>query len=342
MSHYQAYLKAVGSQDPKRNSSAPVPSVARKPAVYTAMPSPNPTRPSMPSSASPSTGSLPQRSSSPAFRSARGSPANSFTRSPGPTPSSQFAAAAAENALAAHHPPKATPSSPSQPSMPQEEHKISIPDSLVSKALSHALALLQNASAYHGKRPFSALLLAPDHQSILLSHFSISHIRHAESELARLAADQFSTSYLSQCTLVSTWEPCAMCSGTIYWSGIGRVVYAASEEKLKQLTGSGNEENMTMSLPCRTVLGSGQRNIEVIGPVPYWEEQVVEECGKWWKEHGGSGSRKGSVNGVERQNGHTHAKAASIVTTWTGEESVLSSIGEDGEYKADLDIDWMR
>ena len=133
-----------------------------------------------------------------------------------------------------------------------------------------------------------------------------------------------------------------MCSGTIYWSGIGRVVYAASEEKLKQLTGSGNEENMTMSLPCRTVLGSGQRNIEVIGPVPYWEEQVVEECGKWWKEHGGSGSRKGSVNGVERQNGHTHAKAASIVTTWTGEESVLSSIGEDGEYKADLDIDWMR
>ena len=137
-----------------------------------------------------------------------------------------------------------------------------------------------------------------------------------------------------------------MCSGTIYWSGIGRVIYAASEEKLKELTGSGNEENMTMNLPCRSVFKSGQRDVEVIGPVPEWEEKVVEECRKWWREHGSTvGSSKNSLkNGVGGQNGHGHAKgeSGSIVTTWTGEESVLSSIGEDGEYKADLNIDWMR
>jgi hypothetical protein len=152
-----------------------------------------------------------------------------------------------------------------------------------------------------------------------------------------------------------------MCSGTIYWSGIGRVIYAASEEKLKDLTGSDNEENMTMSLPCRNVLGAGQREIEVIGPVPEWEEKVVEECRKWWVEHGGQGSASGSsksssvkgssVNGVSSyldkrnghgQQGHHRIESGSVVTTWTGEESVLSSIGEDGEYKADLDIDWMR
>ncbi len=40
--------------------------------------------------------------------------------------------------------------------------------------------------------------------------------------------------------------------------------------------------------------------------------------------------------------GHGKGETGSIVTTWTGEESVLSSIGADGEYKADLDIDWMR
>jgi hypothetical protein len=131
-----------------------------------------------------------------------------------------------------------------------------------------------------------------------------------------------------------------MCSGTIYWSGIGKVVYAASESKLAGLTGKGNEENMTMSLPCRTVLSAGQRNIEVIGPVPEWEEKVVEECAKWWSEHGGKkGPTAAHVPGV---NGHAHSRAESVVTTWTGEESVLSSIGEDGEYKADLDIDWMR
>ena len=134
-----------------------------------------------------------------------------------------------------------------------------------------------------------------------------------------------------------------MCSGTIYWSGIGRVLYAASEARLRELTGSNNDENMTMSLPCRTVFEAGQRKTEVIGPVPDWEEKVVHESGKWWKEHNGKAAsiRSGGSmrNGV---NGHGLGERASVVTTWTGEESVLSSIGEDGEYKADLNIDWMR
>lgn len=137
-----------------------------------------------------------------------------------------------------------------------------------------------------------------------------------------------------------------MCSGTIYWSGIGRVIYAASEDSLRALTGTGNEENMTMKLPCRTVLDAGQRDIEVIGPVPEWEEKVVEDSRKWWKEHGGQGSTmgstKGSVNGVQNGGAHAKTESGSAVTTWTGEENVLSRIGEDGEYVADLDIDWMR
>ena len=134
-----------------------------------------------------------------------------------------------------------------------------------------------------------------------------------------------------------------MCSGTIYWSGIGRVVYAASEEKLKQLTGNGNEENMTMSLSCRTVLQAGLREIDVIGPLPGWEERVVEEAGKWWREHNGN-AKPMNIKEMSSPgpNGHGKGERGSIVTTWTGEESVLSSIGEDGEYKADLDIDWMR
>lgn len=143
-----------------------------------------------------------------------------------------------------------------------------------------------------------------------------------------------------------------MCAGTIYWAGIGRVVYAAGEERLRGLTGEGNGENMTMSLPCRSVLRAGQREVEVIGPVPEWEEKVVVECARWWSEHGGAKEETGrgkslnghgpasAVNGYGH--GHSRTESGSVATTWTGEENVLSSIGEDGEYKADLDIDWMR
>jgi hypothetical protein len=35
-----------------------------------------------------------------------------------------------------------------------------------------------------------------------------------QSSLARLAYSHYSKEYLWRCTLVSTWEPCAMCSGT--------------------------------------------------------------------------------------------------------------------------------
>lgn len=76
-----------------------------------------------------------------------------------------------------------------------------------------------------------------------------------------------------------------MCTGTIYWANIGRVIYAASEEDLNKLTGAGNGENMTMSLPCREVLKRGQKAIDVLGPVKLWEEKVVRESGKWWKQH---------------------------------------------------------
>ena len=33
-------------------------------------------------------------------------------------------------------------------------------------------------------------------------------------------------------------EPCAMCSGAIYWAGIGRMVYALPEQALIPLTGN--------------------------------------------------------------------------------------------------------
>lgn len=135
-----------------------------------------------------------------------------------------------------------------------------------------------------------------------------------------------------------------MCAGTIYWSGIGRVVYAASENRLKELTGDDNDENLTMSLPCRAVLGAGQRGIEVIGPLPEWESKVVQEAGVWWKQHGGKDTLSKAASIKSNGTGASHGvrESMSTPTTWTHEDSVLSSIGEDGEYKADLDIDWMR
>lgn len=74
-----------------------------------------------------------------------------------------------------------------------------------------------------------------------------------------------------------------MCTGTTYWANIGRIVFAAAEEELKRITGEGNEENFTMSLPCIDVIKAGQKKIEVWGPIDEMQELVVEESDKFWK-----------------------------------------------------------
>jgi tRNA(Arg) A34 adenosine deaminase TadA len=88
---------------------------------------------------------------------------------------------------------------------------------------------------------------------------------HAETLAAGLAGRCYEASRLKLFTLYSSAEPCAMCAGAVYWAGIGRVVYGLSEHDLLVLTGA-NRDNPTMDLPCRAVLSSGQREIEVIGP----------------------------------------------------------------------------
>jgi guanine deaminase len=49
---------------------------------------------------------------------------------------------------------------------------------------------------------------------------------HAEIQAIRSTAAKLKTHELIGCTLYSSCEPCPMCLGAIYWSGIKKVVYS--------------------------------------------------------------------------------------------------------------------
>ncbi|GAA4335589.1 nucleoside deaminase [Variovorax defluvii] len=136
-----------------------------------------------------------------------------------------------------------------------------------------------------GRHPFGALLVAPDGETVLAEQGNIDTVQHAESTLARTAALNYPGEYLARCTLVSTFEPCAMCAGTIYWANIGRVLYGAEESALLALTGD-HPENPTLSLPCREVFARGQKPIEVIGPVPEVAEEMIATHRGFWEQRG--------------------------------------------------------
>jgi len=146
--------------------------------------------------------------------------------------------------------------------------------------LTRVFALAQR-SRDEGHHPFAALVVGADGTVIAeaMNDSSTDRTAHAEMNALRQASRRFGPAELAGATLYSNVEPCAMCAGGTYWSGVGRVVYGMSEASLLALTGS-DPENPTLALPCRDVFARGQRPTEVIGPLR--EDEAREAHRGFW------------------------------------------------------------
>lgn len=145
--------------------------------------------------------------------------------------------------------------------------------------LREAIALSKTAME-HGNEPFGSVLVK-DGEVLLRAENSVftghDMTNHAELNLVKLAAQHYDPAFLADCTLYTSTEPCAMCAGAIYWSGIGRMVYACSEKRLGEIAGIG------LDVPSRAVLESGARTVDVIGPV--LEEEAAAVHLVFWPSH---------------------------------------------------------
>jgi tRNA(Arg) A34 adenosine deaminase TadA len=150
--------------------------------------------------------------------------------------------------------------------------------------LRHSFEVARRALT-HGNHPFGAILVARDGTVLIETEngYMPDHdgTAHAERLASTQACTTLSPAILSTATLYSSAEPCAMCAGAIYWAGIGRLVYALSEHRLRAITGN-HPENPTLNLPCRDVFASGQRSTEVIGPLLEDEAAALHD-GVWTK-----------------------------------------------------------
>ena len=137
----------------------------------------------------------------------------------------------------------------------------------------------------NGNTPFGAVLV-DDKGNIIMEQGNAEGdlhdaTAHAERMLASRASQKYSKDFLWKCTLYTTFEPCCMCTGAIYWSNIGKIVYGLTEKRLLELTGS-DEKNPTFNISCRTILAAGQKNIEVSGPFEEIAAAVVEVHKGFW------------------------------------------------------------
>ena len=163
--------------------------------------------------------------------------------------------------------------------MNERVRRMSSPDDVL---LRRSIALAREARA-HGNHPFGALLTDGEGRVRLEAENTVvtddDRTAHAELKLMREACRKLDRGELVQSSIYTSTEPCAMCSGAIYWAGVSRVVFGLRESELRALTG-GDPENPTLALPCREVFSHGQRSIEVLGPLLEEEARVVHE-GFW-------------------------------------------------------------
>lgn len=103
--------------------------------------------------------------------------------------------------------------------------------------------------------------------------------RHAELVAVAAAWKALDYEGMNASTLYASTEPCTMCAGGAYWSGIGRVVYGLSYLRLLEFTGD-DPQRAAFALPCRDILLHGQRSVTVVGPL--LEDEAARAHDGYW------------------------------------------------------------
>lgn len=128
------------------------------------------------------------------------------------------------------------------------------------------LAIEASASALaRGDMPFGAVLVSPTGEQLhVAGNDQVTggdFTGHAEMALLRQASMRLGREALRGCTVYASGEPCAMCAGALFWSGIARLVYAASTEDIRDALGA----DPALMTRCEAVLASGTPKVEVRG-----------------------------------------------------------------------------
>jgi tRNA(Arg) A34 adenosine deaminase TadA len=133
---------------------------------------------------------------------------------------------------------------------------------------------LSRQAVENGSHPFGALLVK-DGEIILEIENSVDSdhdcTQHAETKLVSQATKLYEGEFLSQCTLYSSTEPCPMCAGAIFWSGIRTLVYGCSAKTLTKYIGPSFFKCSTTDILTEA---SG---IQIIGPTLEREAEKIHQ-----------------------------------------------------------------
>jgi tRNA(adenine34) deaminase len=134
-----------------------------------------------------------------------------------------------------------------------------------------------------GNRPFGAVIASADGR--ILAEVINSNVEsgdctaHAEVNALREATPKFPREVMAGATMYASGEPCVMCAGAIFWSGIQRVVFGIDAERLRVFRGEVATQR-DAELSCRDVFAASPHSIATTGPCLV-EEASGPHAGFW-------------------------------------------------------------
>jgi tRNA(Arg) A34 adenosine deaminase TadA len=117
----------------------------------------------------------------------------------------------------------------------------------------------------NGNMPFGAVLVRDGNILHVAGNDQITSgdcTGHAETVLLREASMKHGRAALTGSTVYASGEPCAMCSGAIFWAGVSRVVFAATTADINSILGS-----PTLVVRCNDILSGATPSVRVEGPL---------------------------------------------------------------------------
>jgi len=131
------------------------------------------------------------------------------------------------------------------------------------KHIRRAIDLARRARE-RGNHPFGAVLVVDDAivleaENTVVTENDPTH--HAELNLVQDAWRRLPAETIRRSTLYTSTEPCPMCTGAIFWSGIRRVVFSLPALELGAMAGD------KFCRPCGELFDRAGVKTEVSGPI---------------------------------------------------------------------------
>lgn len=134
-----------------------------------------------------------------------------------------------------------------------------------------------------GNSPFGALLANLDGEIVLEAETTSAQdgdaTAHAEQNLMSKASRFFTREELGQLVMYTSTEPCAMCTGATFFTGVRALVFGLSEQSLYDIWRTEDNPKPTLlRLDCRSIFATAKDHPTiVIGPVLEHEAAAPHE-----------------------------------------------------------------